>query len=81
MDHKQLIERLGGPHALKREMELRGVVRSHVAVRAWALGGRNIPAKYWTVVRDIAASKDIAITFADLAKGLPDPVLEQARAA
>lgn len=68
MDHRTLIERLGGPHKLNAKLRERGVLVSNVAARAWSLGGeRKIPAKYWLHVVAIAQAADVPVTVADLA--------------
>jgi hypothetical protein len=67
MDHKTLIERLGGPHAVHAELQHRGIEILPVSVRAWALTDRNIPAKYWMHVQDIAAAKGITVRMEELA--------------
>jgi beta-lactamase class A len=67
MDHKTLIARLGGPHAVHARLQERGINILPVSVRAWALTDRNIPAKYWLHIQAIAAEQDIAVTIHDLA--------------
>lgn len=73
MDHTTLIEKLGGPHALHAELAQRGLPLTQVAVRAWALTDRAIPAKYWTIIKDIADQKAVPVTFEELARGVPAP--------
>lgn len=71
MDHTTLIEKLGGPHAVHAELAQRGFTLTQVAVRAWALTDRIIPAKYWTTIKDIADQKGVEVTLEELAQGVP----------
>lgn len=68
MDHKSLIEQLGGPHALHADLETRGVKLERVSVRAWALTDRAIPAKYWVHIKEIAEAKGVEVSMDDLAR-------------
>lgn len=70
MDHKQLLVDLGGPHAVQAELEKRGVAIKPVTVRAWALFGRAIPAKYWAPLVEIAADKGVSVSADDLAQSV-----------
>jgi hypothetical protein len=70
MDHKAILDSLGGPHAVQSELALRGVVVKPVTVRAWALEGRTIPAKYWVPIVEIAKVKGAALTFDQLARSV-----------
>lgn len=73
MDHQKLIADLGGPHELQGQLAARGVGLKQVTVRAWALEGRQIPAKYWTHVKAIADDRDVPVTFAGLARAVATP--------
>jgi len=68
MDHKTLLEELGGQHAVHAALVERGVALKPVSVRAWALGPRNIPAKYWKHIVEISKSRGLEVSYADLAK-------------
>jgi hypothetical protein len=71
MDHKCLLEELGGPHAVHAELIRRGVQKLEpVAVRAWALPGRHIPAKYWALIVEIAADANKTVLFEELAESV-----------
>jgi hypothetical protein len=70
MDHKTLLDDLGGPHAVHTALVAKGVDVKPVTVRAWALPGRTIPAKYWVPIVEIARDKDVAITFQGLAESV-----------
>ena len=70
MDHKTLMARLGGPHAVHAALLERGVNIRPVSVRAWALNERNIPAKYWLHIQRIAADLGVEVSMEQLA----DPV-------
>lgn len=70
MDHKQLLEKLGGPHAVHSALLARGITIKPVSVRAWALGPRNIPAKYWVPIKEIADSQGVRVTFEDMAESV-----------
>lgn len=73
MDHRTLIAKLGGPHALRERLVERGLSVTQVAVRAWALDShppRFIPAKYWTHIIAIARSQGIPVTVEDLAQSV-----------
>lgn len=67
MEHSKLLSELGGPHAVHAELVKRGVTIKPVSVRAWALGPRKIPAKYWTYIVDIASQRGVLVSYADLA--------------
>lgn len=73
MDHKQLLDDLGGPHEVHRALEARGLAIKQVAVRAWALSPRNIPAKYWQHIREIASDKGVNVSFEALAESVAAP--------
>lgn len=68
MDHKELIAKLGGPHAVRDKLESRGVTLLPVTVRAWALTERAIPAKYWAHLKDIADAEGVDVSMEDLAR-------------
>lgn len=68
MDHKQLLKDLGGEHAVHTALVARGISLTPVAVRAWALTERAIPAKYWAHIKEIAASKGVKVSMDDLAE-------------
>lgn len=70
MDHKQLLKDLGGEHAVHAALTARGVSLTPVAVRAWALTDRAIPAKYWAALSDIAKDKGISVSFEELAQSV-----------
>lgn len=70
MDHKQLLKDLGGEHAVCTALKAKGVPVTAVAVRAWALPGRSIPAKYWAPLAEIAESLKKPVSFADLAQSV-----------
>lgn len=83
MEHTELLDKLGGPHAVHAELVQRGVVITPVAVRAWALTDRAIPAKYWAMIKEIADQKRVKVTFAELAESVratPTPRPESAAA-
>src|SRR3546814_11739684 len=67
MDHKQLLKKLGGPHAVHSALVARGIMIKPVSVRAWALGPRNIPSKYWVPIKEIPDSQGVPVSFEDLA--------------
>lgn len=67
MDHKQLLKDLGGSHAVHAELAVRGAKIKPVAVRAWALGTRSIPAKYWAAIAEIAETQGKSVSFEELA--------------
>lgn len=68
MDHKQLLKDLGGEHAVHAALVAKGISITPVAVRAWALGPRAIPAKYWSHIKDIAEDRGVAVSFEALAE-------------
>lgn len=70
MDHKQLLKELGGEHAVHAALAARGATIKPVAVRAWALGTRAIPAKYWAAIAEIAEAQSIPVSFEALAKSV-----------
>lgn len=70
MDHKQLISDLGGPHAVRAKLSERGVELLPVTVRAWALTERNIPAKYWAHIQEIAKDAGIEVSADELARAI-----------
>ena len=70
MDHKQLLKALGGEHAVHAALVAKGIAITPVAVRAWALGPRAIPAKYWSHIRDIAKEKRVKLSFEALAESV-----------
>lgn len=78
MDHKQLLKDLGGPHAVHAALVAKGIHITPVSVRAWALRGRNIPAKYWAHIADLAADRQVDVSFADLAESVAKPPSEAA---
>ncbi len=45
----------------------KGAKITPIAVRAWALTERSIPAKYWAAIKDIADEKGIPVSFEELA--------------
>ncbi|MAK87182.1 MAG: hypothetical protein CMK96_09650 [Pseudomonas sp.] len=70
MDHKDILTSLGGPHAVQSELSQRGVEVKPVTVRAWALEGRAIPAKYWVPLVAIAKDKGLSLSFDQLAQSV-----------
>lgn len=70
MDHKQLLKDLGGEHAVHAALASKGVGITPVAVRAWALGPRAIPAKYWAAIKQLADEKGVEVSFAELAESV-----------
>ena len=74
MDHKSLLKQLGGEHAVCAELTNRGVEVAPVTVRAWALPGRAIPAKYWLHLIDIAKSAGVPLTLEQLAEDAAAPL-------
>lgn len=70
MDHKQLLKELGGEHAVHAALVAKGITIKPVSVRAWALGPRNIPAKYWMPIKEIAAERGVSVSFDDLAESV-----------
>lgn len=70
MDHKQLLKDLGGEHAVHAALASEGFPLKPVTVRAWALGERAIPAKYWAHIKRLADQRDVAVTFAQLAESV-----------
>jgi hypothetical protein len=79
MDHKQLLIDLGGPHAVHAALVAKGINLTPVSVRAWALPGRNIPAKYWAHIADLADDKGVEVSFEALAESVAkDPADKQA---
>lgn len=70
MDHKLIIKRLGGPHAVHAKLRERGVVILPVSVRAWALTERKIPAKYWVHIQEIAKESGLEIAADDLLRAV-----------
>lgn len=73
MDHKTLIGKLGGPHAVHAKLQERGINILPVSVRAWALTERNIPAKYWLHIQAIAAEQGIPVSIDSLARAAASP--------
>lgn len=67
MDHKDLIDALGGPHKLQVLLSERGVVIEQVTARSWTLAGKTIPAKYWLHVKAIADTLGVPVSFEQLA--------------
>lgn len=51
--HRDIIRRLGGPHAVARELAAHSAPPSEVAVRAWSMRD-SIPGKYWAAFVEIA---------------------------
>lgn len=78
MDHKQLLIDLGGPHAVHAALVAKGINLTPVSVRAWALPGRTIPAKYWAHIADLASDKGVNVSFEDLAESVAKAPTEQA---
>ena len=70
MDHKQLLAKLGGPHAVHAALTAKGITIKQVSVRAWALEPRNIPAKYWMPIKEIASDQGVKVSFDDLAESV-----------
>jgi hypothetical protein len=70
MDHKSILDSLGGPHAVQAELVTRGVEVAQVTVRSWALPGRSIPAKYWAAIVAIAAAKERPVSYETLAQSV-----------
>lgn len=70
MDHKALLKRLGGEHKVCAALNEKGVEVSAVAVRAWALTDRAIPAKYWAVLKEIADDAGIPVSYEELAESV-----------
>lgn len=68
MDHKKLLKDLGGEHAVHSALQARGISLTPVAVRAWALTDRAIPAKYWSHIKEIAEAKGVKVSLDDLAE-------------
>lgn len=68
-----LLEKLGGPHAVQSALAAKGVVVKPVTARSWALPGRAIPAKYWAHIQEIAATKGVTVSFAELAESVKVP--------
>ena len=67
MHHKAILKALGGAHAVHAALTARGVTISPVAVRAWSLSGRTIPAKYWNHIREIGRASSVDISIDELA--------------
>src|SRR3546814_8314895 len=63
-------KKLGGPHAVHSALVARGIMIKPVSVRAWALGPRNIPSKYWVPIKEIADSQGVPVSFEDLAESV-----------
>lgn len=78
MDHKALLKALGGEHAVHAELAERGFDLKPVTVRAWALGDRKIPAKYWAYIKEIADQREVPITFAQMAESVRAEVQQDA---
>lgn len=73
MTHQDLVEALGGPHALQAKLAMRGVKVTQVAVRAWVMKAnppRFIPAKYWTHMLALAQAEGVPCTLSDLAQAV-----------
>ena len=70
MDHKQLLKDLGGEHAVYAALAARDLGISQVAVRAWALTDRAIPAKYWSHLKEIAHERGIEVSLEELAESV-----------
>lgn len=70
MDHKTLLKDLGGEHAVHAALVAKGISITPVAVRAWALGPRAIPAKYWSHIKDIADDRGVEVSMDGLAEGV-----------
>lgn len=70
MDHKALLDSLGGPHLVQSELAKRGVKVKPVTVRSWALPNRTIPAKYWVPIVAIARTRNVDLTFDRLAESV-----------
>lgn len=78
MDHKQLLKDLGGEHAVHAALVAKGLPLTPVTVRAWALPGRAIPAKYWAHITDLASDIGKPVSLEDLAESVKRPPAEQA---
>lgn len=78
MDHKTLLKDLGGEHAVHSALVAKGISITPVAVRAWALGPRAIPAKYWALIKEIADDKQVPVSFEDLAESVRAPEADAA---
>tara|TARA_B100001057_G_scaffold477656_1_gene547114 strand:- start:876 stop:1100 length:225 start_codon:yes stop_codon:yes gene_type:complete len=70
MDHKTILDSLGGPHAVQAELVNRGIDVAQVTARSWALPGRSIPAKYWTAIVSIAEAKGKPVSYETLAQSV-----------
>jgi hypothetical protein len=69
MDHKDILERLGGPHKVHAALAEIGVKIQVVTVRSWALAERSIPAKYWNHLKIIADFNKVDLTIEMFAAG------------
>ena len=78
MDHKSLLKKLGGEHAVCNSLAERGVAVAPVTVRAWALPGRAIPAKYWVHIVGIATAAGVPLTLEELAHDAATPTASAA---
>lgn len=70
MDHKHLLKELGGEHAVHAALAAKGIQITPTAVRAWALGPRAIPAKYWVAIKEVADERGVPCSFEALAKSV-----------
>lgn len=68
METRGIISSLGGAAKLGDALRARGVSVQDVTVRSWGLGGRMIPAKYWTHVAAVAKDQGKSVSFEALAR-------------
>lgn len=70
MTNDAIIKSLGGAHEVGEALRARGVIVADVTVRSWTHDGRNIPAKYWAHIAEIAEEAGKAVSFEALAQAV-----------
>jgi len=68
MSEQTIIQRLGGAKEVGDRLRDRGVKVEDVTVRSWTLAGRAVPARYWTHIVAIAASKQVRLSIEAMAE-------------
>jgi DNA-binding transcriptional regulator YdaS (Cro superfamily) len=70
--HLKVIERLGGPHQLARQLSVKPVT-----ARAWAIRGQ-IPAKYWPAIARVPDKDGLTVSIEELAQAVAAPTQSEA---